>query len=55
MDLIVSIVVGIIVGIVVAWFGSFIGLPSPLPAFAGFLAFLLVAFYGRGVFNKRHL
>lgn len=55
MNLVFSIIIGIVVGIVVAWFGDYIGVPSPLPAIAGFVAFLLIAFYGRGWFNSRPL
>lgn len=53
MNLVLSILVGIFVGFIVAWFGSALGLPAPLPAFAGFIAFLLIAFYGRTWFNGR--
>lgn len=47
MQLVLSILVGIIVGFIVAYVGNWLGVPAPLPALAGFVAFLLVAFYGR--------
>ena len=53
MNVLLSVLAGILLGFITTFVGNWLGAPSPLPGIAGFVVFLVVAYYGYDRFGRR--